>query len=177
MHAGDAIIYGDLDYSSMQLAMNALAAQRGARLVRFEFPEPATRENLLATYARVLAETPKARLLLITHLNNKTGVIIPVKEIVALARARGVDVIVDAAHSFGQCDLTLDDLGADFVGLNLHKWLGAPVGAGLMYIKERRLGDIDAMLGDDGPADRIDSRIHTGTANFATFLTVPVALD
>jgi isopenicillin-N epimerase len=63
------------------------------------------------------------------------------------------------------------------VGLNLHKWLGAPVGAGVMYIKASRLGDIDVMLGDDGPADRIESRMHTGTANFATFLTVPAALD
>jgi selenocysteine lyase/cysteine desulfurase len=130
----------------------------------------------LAAYTRVL-ETPRARLLLLTHLSNKTGLIIPVSEIVALARARNVDVVVDAAHSFGQCDLKLADLGADFVGLNLHKWLGAPVGAGLMYIRENRLGDIAPMLGDDGPADRIDSRIHTGTANFATFLTVPAALD
>lgn len=174
--AGDAVIYADLDYNSMQLAMNALAEQRSARVVRLELPEPATREGILAEYSRVL-ETPRARLLLLTHLNNKTGLIIPVREIVAMARARSVDVIVDAAHSFGQCDISLADLGADFVGLNLHKWLGAPIGAGLMYIRENRLGDIALMLGDDGPADRIDSRIHTGTANFATFLTVPAALD
>jgi selenocysteine lyase/cysteine desulfurase len=157
--------------------MNALAKQRGARVVRFEIPEPATRETVLAAYARVLESTPGARLLLVTHLNNKTGMIVPVKEIVALARDRGVGVVVDAAHSFGQCDLTLEDLGADFVGLNLHKWLGAPVGAGVMYIREGRLDDIDVMLGDEGPADRIESRMHTGTANFATFLTVPAALD
>ncbi len=176
VQGGDAVIYGDLDYSSMQLAMNALAEQRGARVVKFEFGEPASRESVLATYARVL-ETPKARLLLLTHLNNKTGLIIPVREIAAMARAQGVDVVVDAAHSFGQCDIKLADLGADLVGLNLHKWLGAPVGAGLMYIREERLPDIAPMLGDDGPADRIDSRIHTGTANFATFLTVPTAVD
>jgi selenocysteine lyase/cysteine desulfurase len=174
--AGDAVIYGDLDYSSMQLAMNALAAERGATVVKFEMPEPITRAGILAEYARVL-ETPRARLLLLTHLNNKTGLIIPVREIVAMARARGVDCIVDAAHSFGQCDLRLADLGADFVGLNLHKWLGAPVGAGLMYVREGRLGDIAPMLGDEGPADRIDSKIHTGTASFATFLTVPAAVD
>ncbi|MDH4350731.1 MAG: aminotransferase class V-fold PLP-dependent enzyme, partial [Gemmatimonadota bacterium] len=174
---GDAVIYADLDYGAMQLAMNALAQQRGASVVKLEIPEPATRANVLDAYARILEATPSARLLLLTHLNNKTGLIIPVQEIVALARARGVDTVVDAAHSFGQCDLTLDDLGADFVGLNLHKWLGAPVGAGVMYIKGSRLGDIDVMLGDDGPADRIESRMHTGTANFATFLTVPAALD
>jgi isopenicillin-N epimerase len=175
--AGDAVIYADLDYQSMQWAMNALAKQRGATVVTTEIPEPATRENVLATYARVLDATPRARLLLLTHLNNKTGLIIPVKEIVAMAREHGVDVIVDAAHSFGQCDLKIDDLGADFVGLNLHKWLGAPVGAGTMYVRESRLDAIDVMLGDEGPADKIDSRIHTGTTNFATVLTVPAALD
>lgn len=175
--AGDAVIYADLDYGAMQLAMNALARQRGAHVVRLEIPEPATRANVLDAYARVLEATPSARLLLLTHLNNKTGLIIPVKEIVALARARGVDTVVDAAHSFGQCDITLDDLGADFVGLNLHKWLGAPVGAGAMYIKASRIGDIDVMLATEGPADAIETRIHTGTANFATYLTVPAALD
>ncbi|MEZ4417283.1 MAG: aminotransferase class V-fold PLP-dependent enzyme [Gemmatimonadota bacterium] len=174
--AGDAVIYADLDYSSMQTAMRALAEQRGATLVRFDLPEPATRQGVLDSYAQILERTSKARLLLLTHLNNKTGLIIPVKEIAAMARARGVDVVVDAAHSFGQCDLRLDDLGADFVGLNLHKWLGAPVGAGLMYVKEGRLDDLDPMLGEEDNG-RIDSRIHTGTTNFATFLSVPAALD
>jgi selenocysteine lyase/cysteine desulfurase len=175
--AGDAVIYADLDYQSMQWAMNALAQQRGATVVRTEIPEPATRENVLATYARVIESTPRARLLLLTHLNNKTGLILPVKQIVAMAREHGVDVIVDAAHSFGQCNLKMDDLGADFVGLNLHKWLGAPVGAGVMYIREPRLDAIDVMLGDEGPTDRIDCRIHTGTTNFATVLSIPAALD
>ena len=64
------------------------------------------------------------------------------------------------------------------MGLNLHKWLGAPVGAGVMYIKAARLGDVDRMYADESaPATSIQSRIHTGTANFATFLTVPAALD
>jgi len=174
--AGDAVIYADLDYGAMQSAMEALAEQRGARVVRFEFPEPATRQAVLDAYARVLEATPEARLLLLTHLNNKTGLIIPTQEIVAMARARGVDAVVDAAHSFGQCNLTLADIGADFVGMNLHKWLGAPVGAGAMYIKASRLADIDVMLASEG-TDRIESRIHTGTANFATYLTVPAALD
>lgn len=174
---GDVVMYADLDYAAMQYAMNALARQRGARVVRFDLPHSPTRDNVLASYADMLDAHPRVKLLLLTHLNNKTGLIVPVKEIVAMARARGADVVVDAAHSFGQCDLSLDDLGADFVGCNLHKWLGAPVGAGAMYIKQGRLGDIDRMLGDEGPEDRIDSRIHTGTANFATYLTVPAALD
>ena len=176
LQAGEAVVYADLDYGAMQLAMNALAEQRGARVVRFDFPEPSTYRSMLEVYRRVLDDTPNARLLLLTHLNNKTGLIIPVKEIVAMAKDRGIDVVVDAAHSFGQCDIGLDDLGADFVGLNLHKWLGAPLGAGLMYIRESRIPDVAPMLGEP-ESDRITSRIHTGTMSFATFLTVPAALD
>ena len=95
-----------------------------------------------------------------------------------MARARGADTIVDAAHSFGQVDVKMADIGADFVGCNLHKWLGAPVGIGVMYIKASRIGDVDRMLADEsGGATSIDSRIHTGTTNFATTLTVPAAID
>lgn len=177
LRPGDEVMYADLDYGAMQYAMNALADLKGVTVVRIDLPEPATADAVLRTYEEALDAHPKARLLLLTDLNNKTGLIIPVREITAAARARGVDTIVDAAHSFGQYELTIDDLGADFVGLNLHKWLGAPLGAGAMYIKQGRLPDIDRMLGDDGPLDRIESRMHTGTTNFATFLTVPTALD
>jgi len=100
------------------------------------------------------------------------------KEIAAMARARGADVVVDAAHSFGQVDLKMTDIGADFVGCNLHKWIGAPVGVGVMYIKAGRLADIDRMLADESSdPNGIDSRVHSGTSNFATMVTVPAALD
>jgi isopenicillin-N epimerase len=178
LRPGDVVMYSDLDYMAMQWAMNWLVERRGVTLARFDIPEPATRDNVLAAYAEALRAHPRVRLLLLTHLNNKTGLIIPVRELAAMARERGADVVVDAAHSFGQTDLTLEDLGADFVGLNLHKWLGAPVGAGVMYIKASRLGDVDRMYADESaPATSIQSRIHTGTANFATFLSVPAALD
>jgi len=172
------VMYADLDYMAMQYAMNWLVDRRGVTVVRFAIPEPATRANVLAAYAEALDANPRVRLLLLTHLNNKTGLIIPVQEIAAMARARGADVVVDAAHSFGQVDLKLKDLGADFVGLNLHKWLGAPVGAGVMFIREGRLGDVDRMYADESaPVTSIQGRIHTGTSNFATYLTVPAALD
>ncbi len=177
LRPGDQVMYADLDYNAMQFAMDSLAGTRGVSVVRIEFPERPTRDNVLAMYADALRTHPRVRLLLLTHLNNKTGLIIPTREIVAMARAHGADAIVDAAHSFGQCHIALEDIGADFVGLNLHKWLGAPIGAGAMYIKAERLPDMDRMLGDDGPLDRIESRMHTGTANFATWLTVPAALD
>jgi selenocysteine lyase/cysteine desulfurase len=178
LRQGDTVLYADVDYMAMQHTMNWLADRRGVTVTRFDLPEPASHETALAAYDRALSQHPRTRLLLLTHLNNKSGLILPVKQIVELARARGADVVLDAAHSFGQVDLTLSDLGADFVGFNLHKWLGAPIGAGVMYIKEGRLPDIDRMYADEtSPATSITSRIHTGTAHFATYLSVPAALD
>lgn len=175
--AGDTIMYADLDYNAMQYAMDALSARTGAKLVTLDIPEPASHDAILASYTRALDANPKTKLLLLTHCNNKTGLLLPVKDIVAIARPRGIDVVVDAAHSFGQVPLTMAQLDADFVGLNLHKWIGAPVGAGVMYIREGKLGTIDRAHGDPGSLDTIESRLHTGTSNFATLITVPDALD
>jgi len=177
LSSGDTIMYADLDYNAMQYAMNALSARTGAKLVTFDIPEPATHDAIIAAYTKALDANPKTKLLLCTHCNNKTGLLLPVKDIVALARPRGIDVVCDAAHSFGQVPLTIADLDADFIGLNLHKWIGAPVGAGVMYIREGKLASIDRAHGDPGSLETIDSRLHTGTSNFATILTVPDALD
>ena len=99
------------------------------------------------------------------------------KEIVAMARAKGVDCIVDAAHSWGQMDFIADDIGADFVGYNLHKWIGAPIGAGMIYIRKGRLDDISPDPGaPDYDQGRVAGRIHTGTVDFAAVLTLPDAL-
>lgn len=178
LQAGDTVLYADLDYDSMQYAMNWLKDRRGVNVVRFAIPEPATREAVLETYRQQLAAQPRARLLLLTHLSHRTGLVMPIADIAAMARARGVDVIVDAAHSWGQIDFNVGDLGADFVGFNLHKWIGAPLGVGFLYIKKGRLPDIDRALGDeDYPATDIRSRVHTGTANFAAYLALPTALQ
>ena len=178
VQSGDTIMYADLDYNAMQWAMNALAARCQAKVVTLNIPEPASHDNILALYTTALAANPRTKLLLLTHCNNKTGLLLPVGEITALAKARGVDVIVDAAHSFGQVPLTMADMGADFVGLNLHKWIGAPVGAGALYIREGQLGAIDRAHADESaPLDRIESRIHTGTTHFATVMAIPEAID
>jgi selenocysteine lyase/cysteine desulfurase len=175
---GDAVMYADLDYPAMQYAMNWLTDRRGVRVVRIVIPEPATYDNVLETYRAALLANPQVRLLLLTHVNNKTGLMIPTAAIAEEARRRGVDVIVDAAHSFGQVDIRAADVGADFIGFNLHKWIGAPVGIGVMYIRKGRLADTERMMADeDAAADSILSRVHTGTTNFATTLTVPAALD
>jgi len=157
--------------------MNELAQRRGAKVATLDIPEPATLDGILAAYTAAFDAHPRTRLLLLTHANNKTGLLHPVKRIHDLASARGIDTIVDAAHSFGQVPLQLTDLGSPFIGINLHKWVGAPVGVGALYIRADSLGKIDRAHGDDSPLDRIDGRIHTGTTDFAAVMTVPDALD
>jgi selenocysteine lyase/cysteine desulfurase len=175
---GDAVVYCDLDYDAMIFAMDYLQERRGAQVVRFTMPEPATTANILAAYEDVLKRTPNAKLLLVTHVSNRTGLVTPVREIVAMARARGVDTIVDAAHGIGCLDVTLPDFGADFVGWSMHKWLAAPLGTGAVYIRKSRIPDIEiAFDNHDVPVDDIRARIPAGTVNFAAVMTIPTAID
>ena len=174
---GDAALIADLDYGSMQASMEAATARRGARLVRIALPEPATFENVIAAYEAAFAADPTIKLVLLTHISHRTGLMIPVREIVERARARCIDAIVDAAHSLGQADFRLPELGADFVGVNLHKWVGAPLGVGALYIRKERIAAIDPDLADEERGSgRASSRIHTGTVDFAALLSVPEAL-
>ena len=177
LRPGDAVLIADLDYDSMQAACAALARRCGADLIRIALPEPATHQALIDSYAAALDAHPHIRMMLLTHISHRTGLMLPVRGIVAMARQRGVDAIVDAAHSWCQADFTLPDLDADFVGLNGHKWLGAPLGVGILHIRERRLDAIAPDPADDGAhPDRIDARLHSGTLDFAAQLTVPAAL-
>ena len=176
--SGDTAMYSDLDYDSMQYAMNYLKDRRGANIVKINMPEPATKQGILDTYAAAFAANPKTRLLLLTHISHRTGIVMPIAEISAMAKAKGIDVIVDAAHSWGQMDFNIPDLNVDFAGFNLHKWIGAPLGVGFMYIRKGRLPDIDrAFLDEDAAATDIRSRVHSGTTNTANVMTVPAALN
>lgn len=175
---GEAALYADLDYGSIQASLVAAMEQRGARAIKIALPEPATHDNVIAAYADVMAQHPEIRLVLLTHVSHRSGLMIPVREIATMARARGVDVIVDAAHSLGQVDFTIPDLGADFVGLNLHKWIGAPLGVGAAYIRRGRVSAIDPDIADENRnSGDITSRVHTGNVDFAALLTVPEALS
>src|SRR5436190_8664142 len=164
LKAGDTVLYADLDYSEMKTAMRWLKERRGAKPVKLTFPEPTANEPLtearvLSFYEKALNDNPGTKLLLLTHLNNWTGLIIPVAKIAKMAKDRGAAVILDAAHSVGQVDLKLKDLGCDFIGVNLHKWIGAPIGCGVIYINKSRVEDIDTYMlkspGSTAVADRI----------------------
>ncbi len=177
LEPGEAVMYADLDYPEMIAMMDWRAAKSECAVVKVAIPEPSTHDGLVAFYKKALEDNPSVKLLLLTHISNRTGLAIPVKEIVAMARGRGVDCIVDAAHSWGQMDFNADDIGADFVGYNLHKWIGAPIGAGMIYIRKGRLADISPDPGaPDYDQDSVAGRIHTGTVDFAAILTLPEAL-
>ena len=115
-------------------------------------------------------------MVLLTHLSHRTGLVLPVADIVALARARRIDALVDAAHGVGQLDFRLPDLHADFIGINLHKWIGAPLGVGAIYIRRTRIGAIDPDPAENPSSSDIGTRVHTGTVDYAAQLTVPAAL-
>jgi len=175
---GDAVLYSDLDYPGMQYAMNWLEERRRVRVIRIAIPEPVTRQRVVDAYEAALEKTPSIRMMLLTHCSHKTGLILPVAEIAAVARARNVDVVVDAAHSWGQVELTAGGLDADFAGFTLQKWIGGPIGLGAVYVRRNRLSDIDRMMADeDFPQTDVRSRVHSGTVNFAAGLTAPAALD
>ena len=174
---GDAVLYADLDYYSMQACMDSLARSRGVRVVKIALPEPATRQSLVDAYAEAFAANPTVKMALLTHISHRTGLVIPVADIATLAKARGIDVIVDAAHSVGQLDFKLPDTKADFIGMNIHKWLGAPLGVGAVYVRRDRLDSIDLDPAENVvPSSDVASRIHIGTPDYAAHLTVPDAL-
>ena len=176
LRAGDTVLCADVDYDNMLTVMGWLKARRGVDVVRIAMPEPATHQSLIDTYAQAMAQHPKLRMMLLTHVNHRNGMVLPVAEIVRMARQRGIDAIVDTAHGYGQLDMKLPDLDADFAGINLHKWIGAPVGVGALYIRRGRVRDIDPYMGEqDG--DDIRTRVHTGTVNFAAYLALPLALQ
>lgn len=178
LKAGDAVITADIDYDEMQYAMAHLASARGATQVHVALPEPSTTANILAAYEQVLRDTPRARLLLLTHVSNRSGLVLPVREIAAMARARGVDVILDSAQSVGLLPVDVDELGVDLMGFSLHKWLAAPLGTGAIYVRASRLADIAPWLGNHiHDEDDVRARVPTGTVDFAARLTIPTAIS
>ncbi|MGD9587589.1 MAG: aminotransferase class V-fold PLP-dependent enzyme [Pyrinomonadaceae bacterium] len=179
---GDTVLYADLDYAEMKTAMRWLETRRNVKPVMVRFPEPTadeplTEDRIVSFYEKALSDNPGTRLLLLTHVNNLTGMMIPVARIAKMAKQRGADVIVDTAHSVGQVDFRLKDLGCDFVGFNLHKWVGAPIGCGVIYINKSRIGAIDPYMGRSANSTAVTDRVDTGTVNFAVHMAIPAAIE
>lgn len=137
LKAGDEIVTTDQDYPRMINTWAQRARREGVTLRRVSFPVPATHAELVRRVGEAL--TPATRVLHICHITNLTGQILPVRELCDLARQRGVISIVDGAHAFGQWPFRLDELGCDYYGTSLHKWLLAPVGTGFLYVARDRI--------------------------------------
>ena len=133
---GDAVAYADLDYNSMQYAMNWLRDRRGVEVIRTAISWVGTGQSVFLYYERLLIDNPKIKLLLLTHVSHRTGLVPPIAQISEMAAARGVDTVgIDAAHSWGQLDFNVADLKSPFIGFNLQKADRCPgLGVGFLYI-------------------------------------------
>jgi selenocysteine lyase/cysteine desulfurase len=174
---GDEAVMSNQDYGAM-LDMFRLQARRHGMVNRLvDIPQdPASDQEVVDVYAAALS--PRTRLLMIPHMVNITGHVLPVRALCAMAQARGVQVMVDGAHTFAQLDFKVPDLGCDYYAASLHKWLSSPLGAGLLYVRRDRVADLWPIFGDDTfPRDDIRRLNHVGTHPAHTDLTIGAAID
>ncbi|MEP6621556.1 MAG: aminotransferase class V-fold PLP-dependent enzyme [bacterium] len=174
---GDEAVMAPTDYGSMIDMFKLQARRRGIvnRLVAVPL-HPASDDELVRVYESAL--TPRTRLLMICHMINITGQIMPVKKIVDMAHRHGVEVMVDGAHAFAQLDFQVADLGGcDYYASSLHKWLGTPLGAGMLYVRRDRIAPLWQLYGDTSFADTDIRKLnHTGTHPVATDLAIQDAV-
>ena len=173
---GDEVLMNQLDYFSMIEAFRMLEKRGRVKVNAFEMPLlPASEDEIIEIYRQQI--TDKTKVILLTHVSNINGLIVPVAKITAMARPKGIDTITDSAHALGQVPFSLPALGSDFVGMNLHKWIGNPIGAGILYIKKERIKEMSMLFGDVNTAeDSINKLAHFGTTPFAVMMTIPDSL-
>ena len=173
---GDEMLTTTHDYWAMQEALDQRALREGVVVKRVPVPAPASSmEQLVAIFERGI--TPHTRLILLSHPVNLTGQFFPVKQICEMAHARGIEVCVDGAQGFAHMDFKRDDLDCDYFGTSLHKWLLAPIGTGMLYIKKEKIGKVWPLV--PAPPDMKNTMLkfmHWGTFSPAPFLAISDAL-
>ena len=148
LKSGDEIIANTQDYPRMLTTLRQRELREGLKLKLVQVPiAPTDVNDIAAAYERAI--TPRTRLILISHQINLTGQITPVKRVCEMARKRGIETIVDGAHSFAQIDFKRDDLGCDYFGTSLHKWTYAPKGTGMLYVKKDKIPKIWALMASE----------------------------
>lgn len=178
LEPGDQVLLCDLEYDTVKSAMRWLARYRGVEVIEIEHRRPASFDSLLATYREAFTRYPRLKLMALTHVTHRTGLVMPVQAIAAAAKEHGIDVILDGAHALGQIEFNLDELGIAFAGYNLHKWIGAPLTLGFIYIAPERLVDIDPDMGEmHFPATDIRARTPYSTPNIPALLTLPLVFE
>jgi selenocysteine lyase/cysteine desulfurase len=174
--AGDGVVLARHDYDSAIDLFAMIKARKGLELATVDVPlDPGSDDEIVALYEAAI--TARTRVLLLTHVVHRTGQIMPVAKIAAMARRRGIDVIVDGAHALAHLDYALPDLKVEFAAFNLHKWVGAPLGTGLLYIARTRIADIQPLFGDVGHAPGDIARLgHFSAVPPAPILAIEDAL-
>lgn len=173
---GDGVVLARHDYDSAIDLFAMMQAKKGLELASVDVPlDPKSDEEIVALYEAAI--TARTRVLLLTHVVHRTGQIMPVAKIAGMARRRGIDVILDGAHALAHLDYALPDLNVDFAAFNLHKWVGAPLGTGLLYIAKHRIADIQPLFGDASHAPGDIGRLgHFSAVPPAPILAIEDAL-
>jgi selenocysteine lyase/cysteine desulfurase len=164
--AGDEVIGTKQDYPNMIQAYRQRALRDGIVYTQLSFDFPIEDDHsIVAAFEKAI--TPRTKLIHITHIINWVGQIMPVKKIAAMAHARGIEVIVDGAHSFGLLDFKIPDLECDYFGTSLHKFLSAPIGSGMLWIHANKIEKIWPLLCNDKPLSNDIRKFETlGTRSF-----------
>lgn len=176
LQSTDAILWADSDYPSFQRMMEWLAKEHDVDGHKINLPSSGKDEEYIQAYKRAFERFPNLKLILLTHVSNQHGLVLPVKKITQMAKARGIQVICDCAQSWGLLDFTVDDIGADWAVFNLHKWIGSPVGVGALYMRSGTMASVSPFPGEEPSDDDVANRVHLATSDFAAFITVPEAI-
>jgi len=175
--AGDEAVMAAQDYGAM-LDMFQLQARRAGivnRVVSLPL-DPRSDDEIVRLYEQAI--TPRTRLLMVCHMVNITGQILPVARIADMAHRHGVQVMVDGAHSFAHIAFSVPDLHGDYFASSLHKWLGAPLGAGILHVRKEHIASLWPTFADLSKADDDILKLnHTGTHPVHTDLGINDALD
>jgi len=174
---GDEVVLTKQDYPNMLNAWKQREKRDGIKLVWLNFELPIENEEAMVK-AFTGAFTDKTKVVHVTHMINWTGQLLPAKRIAQEAHKRGIEVIVDGAHSFAQVDYKISDLECDYFATSLHKWLCAPFGSGLLYIKKEKIKNVWALLSSAEPDGGDIRKFETlGTRSFASEMAIAQAID
>jgi selenocysteine lyase/cysteine desulfurase len=177
LKAGDEVVLTKQDYPNMINAWKQREKRDGIKLVWLNLNLPQEDENAIVQQF-VNAFTSRTKIVHVTHLINWTGQFLPIRKIADEAHKRGIEVIGDGAHSFAHTDFKIPDLGCDYFATSLHKWLCAPFGSGLLWIKKEKIKNIWALLSNDKPDGEDIRKFETlGTRSFASEMAIGNAVD
>jgi isopenicillin-N epimerase len=176
LKCGDEVLTTSHDYPRMVNTLKQREMREGIVLKQFAIPVPPKHPSeLTALFEKNI--TPKTKLILVCHITNLTGQMFPVKDIVRMARSRGIEVVVDGAHAFAHFKFKHSDLDCDYYGTSLHKWLSAPIGTGFLYVRKSKIKGLWSLMAPPPEkADDIRKFEEIGTHPTAPRLAVAEAL-